>query len=366
MPLKILTVIGARPQFIKASVVSNEIRQTNNIEEIVLHTGQHYDSNMSKVFFDELNIPHPHINLNIGSGNHGAQTAKMLMGIESSLLSKRPDLLMVYGDTNSTLAGALAASKLHIPVCHIEAGLRSFNRKMPEEINRVLTDHTSDLLFAPTTSAAQQLTLEGIDETKIVNSGDVMFDAMLHFKPLALEKSTILSQLRLDQGFVLATTHRAENTDNPSRLKRILDELLHLSKECKVILPIHPRTRNIVENLQLNTDSLIIIEPLGFLDMIALEDSANAIITDSGGLQKEAFFHNKPCITLRNETEWTELVESGWNTLYPPISENKPSLMEVLQQITSKTYKPKAISPYGDGKASTKIVQTMLNYNFST
>lgn len=366
MPLHVLTVIGARPQFVKASMVSSQIKRQKDINETILHTGQHYDANMSKLFFDELSIPHPDINLNIGSGDHGAQTAKMLMGIEEHLLSRRPDILLVYGDTNSTLAGALAASKLHIPICHIEAGLRSFNRKMPEEINRILTDHASDLLFAPTSKAAKQLLAEGVDESKVIFSGDVMLDAMLHFKKSAFEKSNILKQLSLDERFVLATIHRAENTDNKPRLTRILSELQIAAKEYTVVLPIHPRTRNIIKELQLNLDNLVVIEPLGFLDMVSLENAACAVITDSGGVQKEAFFHKKPCITLRNETEWTELVENGWNTLYPPISENKKPLLEVLQLVTDRSYAPPTITPYGDGTASRKIVQTMLKSNFST
>lgn len=310
--IKIITIIGARPQFIKAAAVSNQFKGT--IEEILVHTGQHYDVNMSEVFFEELNIPKPKYHLNIGSGSHGAQTGEMLRAIEQVLLDEKPDFVMVYGDTNSTLAGALAASKLLIPVIHVEAGLRSFNKAMPEEQNRILTDHLSSLLFVPTQTAVNNLKNEGIT-TGVHLVGDVMYDGILHFSQIAKEKSSILEQLQLEENdFILSTIHRAENTNDPARLKAICDGLTE-SKQ-RIILPLHPRTQKYLleYGIQLG-ENIQVIEPVGYLDMVRLEAAASKIVTDSGGVQKEAFFLGKPCVTLRDETEWVETIENGWNIL---------------------------------------------------
>lgn len=359
--IRILTIVGARPQFIKASAVSRQIALTEGVEEILLHTGQHYDNNMSDIFFEELEISKPDINLDIGSSSHGQQTAQMLIGIEKALIEHKPSCVLVYGDTNSTIAGTLGAAKLNIPVCHVEAGLRSFNRNMPEEINRILTDHASDRLYAPTTSAAERLEFEGIEKHKIIYSGDVMLDAAMHYKTIALKKSKLVNDLGLiDSEFVLATVHRAENTDEPKRLMRILEELEALSDEITVVLPLHPRTRSFIEQNNLDIQNIKLIDPVGFLDMVALETASIAIITDSGGVQKEAFFQRKPCITLRNETEWTELIDSGWNILYPPVHQNTESLQSVLQMMCSSEHERHDISPYGNGNASKIIVADIV------
>ncbi|HBC32303.1 MAG TPA: UDP-N-acetylglucosamine 2-epimerase (non-hydrolyzing) [Clostridiales bacterium] len=328
--MKIVTIIGARPQFIKAATVSRAIAEYNNsltkgqepIEEFLVHTGQHYDENMSDVFFEELDIPQPDYHLGIGSASHGAQTGRMLEGIEKVLLKKEPDRVLVYGDTNSTLAGALAAAKLHIPVAHVEAGLRSFNRQMPEEINRVLTDHIADMLFTPTQTAVKNLKNEGISEEKIFLVGDVMYDAALYYGKRVTEKSNILEQNHLQpRQYILTTIHRAENTDDPVRLRAIFEGLSQVAEEIPVVLPMHPRTRValIREGLyETVIRSLIVIPPVGYLDMVMLEKNARLIATDSGGVQKEAYFYRVPCITLRGETEWVELVEAGWNVLVEP------------------------------------------------
>jgi UDP-GlcNAc3NAcA epimerase len=310
--LKIVTILGARPQFIKAAAVSSSF--SKHFDEILIHTGQHYDANMSDVFFEELNIPNPKYHLNIGSGSHGAMTGAMLAEIEKVLESEIPDFVMVYGDTNSTVAGALAASKLLIPVIHVEAGLRSFNKAMPEEQNRILTDHISDLLFAPTQTAIDHLKNEGI--TKGVHLvGDVMYDGILHFTEIARKKSRILTTLNLsEKQFILCTIHRAENTDNPDRLKAIFKGLNAVNEQ--IVLPIHPRTQKCVKAYGIDIAShILVIDPLGYLDMVMLESAAKKIVTDSGGIQKEAFFLGVPCVTLREETEWVETVESGWNLL---------------------------------------------------
>ncbi|TGE33828.1 UDP-N-acetylglucosamine 2-epimerase (non-hydrolyzing) [Desulfosporosinus sp. Sb-LF] len=311
--MKIATVIGARPQFIKAAAVSRVLRTQH--QEILIHTGQHYDPNMSDIFFEELHIPRPDFNLGIGSGRHGAQTGAILEQVEEVLINEIPDALLVYGDTNSTLAGALAASKLHIPVIHIEAGLRSFNRRMPEEINRVLTDHLSRWLFCPTETAVKNLTAEGITEG-VYKNGDVMFDAFLYNLELAKEKSNIMRKLGLtSKSFILCTIHRAENTDDPARLTQILKAVSRIS--LPVVLPLHPRTRKIAQQMGLNSllEQVKVIEPVGYLDMITLEAHALKLVTDSGGVQKEAYFAGVPCITMRDETEWVETVEVGWNRL---------------------------------------------------
>ena len=308
--MKILTVVGARPQFIKAAAVSNVIRKEH--EEILVHTGQHYDENMSKIFFEELKIPKPDYNLGVGSGGHGKQTGTMLIELEELYLKEKPDMVLVYGDTNSTLAGALCASKLLIPVAHIEAGLRSFNMTMPEEQNRILTDHISKYLFVPTTSAIKNLSNEGVT-SGVYNVGDVMYDATLNFSKLSKEKSKIMQELNLKQEeFILATIHRAENTNDINKLRNIIEALNESGQQ--IILPLHPRTKKYMDDYNLSFNKNIkIIDPVGYLEMISLEMNCRKIITDSGGVQKEAFFMNKPCITMRDETEWVETVENGWN-----------------------------------------------------
>jgi UDP-GlcNAc3NAcA epimerase len=312
--MKLLTIIGARPQFIKAATVSRQVALRDDITEVIVHTGQHYDANMSDIFFDELSIPRPDHHLGLGGGSHGAMTGRMLEAIETVLLSEKPDWVLVYGDTNSTLAGALAAVKLHIPVAHVEAGLRSFNRKMPEEINRILTDNASDLLFTPTQAAIDNLRHEGQAEDRLVLVGDVMFDASLLFRNRARCPAGF-DALSLEPGdFILATVHRAENTDDPARLQSILNGLAECGRP--VYLPLHPRTRSRIEAHDLNVaNNLRIVDPVGYLEMIWLEANCRAVATDSGGVQKEAYFFGKPCVTLRDETEWIELVETGWNTI---------------------------------------------------
>jgi UDP-GlcNAc3NAcA epimerase len=314
--MKILTVVGARPQFIKLAPLSKILRE-NGINEIIVHTGQHYDENMNDLFFKELEIPEPDYNLGIGSGNHGEQTGRMLIEIEKIILKEKPDLVIVYGDTNSTLAGALAASKLHIKLAHVEAGLRSFNKRMPEEINRVLTDHVSDILFCPTQTAVENLKNEGITKG-VYLVGDVMFDALLYFSKISDMKSNILERLNIKpKEYYLATIHRAENTDNYERLKNILTAFSKMDEI--VVFPIHPRTRKMINYYGLDdlleNNNVKVIDPVGYLDMLKLEKNAKAILTDSGGVQKEAFWLKVPCITLRDETEWVETVNLGWNRI---------------------------------------------------
>lgn len=311
--MKILTVLGARPQFVKAAVLSRVISKDDTVEEVIVHTGQHYDKNMSELFFDEMSIPKPKYNLNINSLGHGAMTGKMLEEIEKVLLDEKPDILLVYGDTNSTIAGALAAKKLGVKVAHVEAGLRSFNMEMPEEVNRILTDRISDILFCPTISAIQNLEKEGYKniETKIIHSGDIMKDAVDYYSKYSSEKSSIIKSLNLESNnFVLATVHRQENTDDLNRLNSILSALNKISSEgTRVVLPLHPRTKAIIKknNIQLDID---IIDPVGYFDMLELLKNCSLVMTDSGGLQKEAFFSGKNCLVLRDETEWVELVEN--------------------------------------------------------
>jgi UDP-GlcNAc3NAcA epimerase len=359
--MKCLTIIGARPQFIKAATVSRALQLHLNIEEILVHTGQHYDENMSEVFFQELEIPKPKYNLNIGSGSHGSQTGKMLEAIEQVLLKEKPDWVLVYGDTNSTLAGALAAVKLHIPVAHVEAGLRSFNRKMPEEINRVLTDRSSDLLFAPTEIAVKNLDREGIDSEKIHLVGDVMYDAALFYGTKAETKNDILDRLNLtSQQYILATIHRAENTDNPQRLQAIFESLTLINRDIPVILPLHPRTKNLLFQqgmLEQIDKEIQLIEPVGYLDMVMLEKNARLIATDSGGVQKEAFFYSVPCLTLRAETEWIELVKSGWNTLVNP-DRGSQEIYHYFQLSLNKT-KLDRHNLYGNGDSAVKIANIL-------
>lgn len=350
--MKIITIIGARPQFIKASVVSQALAKQPNIKEIIIHTGQHFDKNMSDIFFRELEIPEPTYNLGIGGGHHGAMTGQQLEKIEEILLKEKPDWVLVYGDTNSTLAGALAAVKLHIAVAHVEAGLRSFNRKMPEEINRILTDHSSNVLFAPTKTARLNLKNEGLQDKTIV-VGDVMYDAVLFYGEMAQAKSKILNKYKL-KNYALATIHRAENTDSPQVLIKIIKALLTLSEKINIIMPIHPRTKKSLEKLNLlkqMEEKIKLINPVGYLDMIMLEKSASVIITDSGGVQKEAFFQQVPCVTIREETEWVELIDLGWNKLVP-ISQISQLPSICMQSITSKG---QIETPYGKGNSAIKI-----------
>lgn len=356
--MKVLTAIGARPQFIKAAPVSRALAGAG-ISESLLHTGQHFDAQMSDVFFKELGIPAPERHLGIGGLGHGAMTGRMLEGIEQAILADRPDWVLVYGDTNSTLAGALAAVKLHVPVAHVEAGLRSFNLAMPEEVNRRLADHVCRLLFVPTQAGADNLRREGI-EKGVHLVGDVMYDAALLFAAEARSQSGILARLQLEaKGYALATVHRAENTDVPGRLEAILEALGALARELPVVLPLHPRTRKILAGRGLALpEGIRVIEPVGFLDMVMLEQGARVIATDSGGVQKEAFFYGVPCVTLRDETEWVELVEIGANRLAPPAAAES-----VHQALVAALAAPKPMQGpaalYGDGKASGRIAEIL-------
>lgn len=357
--MKIVTVLGARPQFIKASVVSDAIRRTPDLKEVVVHTGQHYDVNMSDVFFAELGMASPAYHLGIGGGTHGAMTGRMLEEIEKVLLKELPDAVLVYGDTNSTLAGALAAVKLHIPVAHVEAGLRSFNMRMPEEINRILTDRISRWLFTPTQAAEGHLRSEGVSANQIIPVGDVMFDVAVYQGARVSQENGILTDLNLQpKDFILATIHRAENTDDPQRLTAIVDALKDVSKTARVVWPVHPRTRAVLKaggQLDDLSKSVTLMEPVGYLDMVALEKYAALITTDSGGVQKESFFHGVPCVTLRDETEWVELVEAGWNRLVPPV--NSEHIAQAIRAGLGSS--GKSITPYGDGTASKKIVNRL-------
>lgn len=378
--IKLLTVIGARPQIIKAAAISRAVRGpfSGLVEEKILHTGQHYDTNMSDVFFSELGIPQPDYNLGVGSGRHGEQTAKMIAGIEQVLLEEHFDGLILYGDTNSTLAGAVAASKLHVPIFHVEAGLRSFNMAMPEEINRIVCDQLSTILYTPTETAYQNLLQEGFGESKatfkdgrkrlVVNCGDVMYDNSLYFSTFADSQSVILQQLGLDKDdYILATIHRDNNTDSPDRLSSIFKALLDISEEekIKVVLPLHPRTAKL---LPVNLDSAIyeklqqskhitLIPPASFLDMIALEKNARIVMTDSGGVQKEAFFFERPCIILRPETEWVEIVEHGAGTI---ADADYGRIMTAYREFAGrKVTFPKL---FGDGHAAERILRTVIEY----
>jgi len=355
--MKIITVIGARPQFIKAAALSREFAKHEHIEEIIVHTGQHFDANMSEVFFEEMEIPKPSYNLEINSLSHGAMTGRMIEGIEEILLKEKPDLLLVYGDTNSTIAGALAAKKLHIKVAHVEAGLRSFNMEMPEEINRILTDRISDYLFCPTDSAVNNLKKEGYDslDATIVRTGDVMQDAALFYAQKSEEKSTIISQLGL-QKFALATLHRAENTDSKERLSQLVEGLNEIHETiCPVVLPLHPRTKAklAAHGLELKVK---LIDPVGYFDMIELLKNCALVLTDSGGLQKEAFFFRKNCVTMRDQTEWVELIENGVNVL---IGADKKKLVESTRTMLNKSSNFD-VNLYGNGNASVLIVTELL------
>ena len=353
--MKILTVIGARPQFIKASVVSAAINKTAGLSEEIIHTGQHFDANMSNIFFDQLGIPKPHYQLDINSGSHGAMTGRMLEAIEKICLESKPDRLMVYGDTNSTLAGALAASKLHIPVAHIEAGLRSFNMRMPEEINRILTDQVSDILFCPTETAVKNLKNEGFEAkpVQVLNVGDVMQDSSMFFAERAVKGEALKAVP--ESNFIVATLHRAENTDDPVRLKAIVDALNYIHKNIlPVVLPLHPRTQKVVKSLGLQLDMLV-LEPVGYLEMIWLLKHCNAVVSDSGGVQKEAFFFKKPCITMRDQTEWVELIEHGVNIL---AGADTQKIINATQAMLNKTIED-PLNLYGGGKASQNIANVL-------
>ncbi len=362
--MKLITIIGARPQFIKAAPFSEEFRKENT--EILVHTGQHYDANMSDIFFNELGIPAPDYNLGVGSGNHGKQTASMLAGIEEIILEEKPDGLLVYGDTNSTLAGALAASKIHVPVYHVEAGLRSYNKLMPEEQNRVLTDHISYMLLCPTQTAVDNLRKEGIT-VGVVNTGDIMYDAVLRnigianqkyangvwFDEIARENGE--TKNLIEQDYYLATIHRAENTDNREKLASIFKAFNELDKP--VLLPLHPRTKNLLGNLDIDMKNTIIIKPVGYLLMLYLTSNAYMVITDSGGLQKEAYFLKTPCTTLRDQTEWVETLENSWNVLSKINVEEIKT--KVKRELTCLQHpQPKS---FGDGHAAQKICDAIVN-----
>ena len=375
--MKIVTIIGARPQIIKAAALSRAIKThyANQIQEIIVHTGQHYDDNMSQIFFDELEIPRPDYNLHVGSASHGVQTARMTEGIEEILLKENPDFIVFYGDTNSTLAGAVAAAKIHVPIVHIEAGLRSFNKSMPEEINRIVCDHCSTLLFTPTKAGLENLKREGfpmdneppytIDNPKIYHCGDIMYDNSLHFAEVAEAKTDILQRLDLlEKPFILATIHRDSNTDQPERLNAIFSALIRISEESHIVLPLHPRTAKLLKaNLsnkkqeQLFTSkNITILPPVSFLEMIALERHSQLVITDSGGVQKEAYFFKKPCIILRPETEWVEIVETG-NATLADADENR-----ILQAWQHFKGNPPTEFPeiFGDGQAAVFMLEKML------
>ena len=351
--MKIVTVLGARPQFIKAAAFSREIAKHTNISEVIVHTGQHYDQNMSDVFFKEMNIPLPKYKLKTGGKNHGAMTGQQLEKIEEILLTEKPDLVLVYGDTNSTLAGALAATKLHIPIAHVEAGLRSFNKKMPEEINRILTDQVSDYLFVPSVGAKQNLLNEGVGEEKIFVVGDIMYDVSLYYKE-KMVKPNWFDSLNLTN-FILCTIHRAENTDDAEKLGDIFKGL-ELSKK-DIILPLHPRTVNKIKQYGLDIPQNIrVIEPIGYLEMVWLEVHCDLVVTDSGGVQKEAYFHGKYCVTLREETEWVELVEGGLNRL---VGSDFEKIQWACEQVFE--HNP-SMGIYGDGNTARQIIREIEKY----
>lgn len=358
-----ITVVGARPQFVKAAMVSRALAAAGQVEDRLLHTGQHYDPAMSDLLFAELGLPDPAWNLDVGSGAHGAQTARMLEGIEAVLRAEAPDVVIVHGDTNSTLAGALAAAKLGIPVAHVEAGLRSFNRAMPEEINRILTDHAADVLFAPTPVAMAHLAREGIPGDRCHLVGDVMYDAVLAFGERALATSPALAAAGLSRGgYILATVHRAENTGSLAQLETILDALAAAgSGGVPVVLPMHPRTRALLDAAPGGGGTrggLLLMPPVGYFDMLALEAGARLIVTDSGGVQKEAFFHRVPCLTLRGETEWTELLEIGWNRLVPP--GDGPGIVRAVREALDAPQPPEPDRPlYGGGRAGQSIARIL-------
>lgn len=354
--LKVMTIVGARPQFIKAAMVSRAIIDHNScgksvhIDEQIIHTGQHFDANMSDIFFEQMGIPQPVVNLHAGTGLHGEMTGRMLAQLESEVIARKPDYMLVYGDTNSTLAGALAASKLHVPVAHVEAGLRSFNKKMPEEINRILTDHVSSLLLCPTTAAMDHLKRENI-VSGVHHVGDVMYDAALVFGQIAEDRSSVLADHDLHtKEYYLTTLHRAENTDDAIRLRSILEALGQLTTDCPVVLPLHPRTAKSIKSFDLEKMllPLTILPPVSFLDMVMLEKHARCILTDSGGVQKEACFHGVPCATMRDETEWVETVQAGWNMI---VGADSNSIVQSVRNCHSGS----PVAEYGSGDAAACI-----------
>lgn len=358
--MNIITVVGARPQFVKAATVSRAIQKRNqqnsilDIEEKIIHTGQHYDANMSDIFFDEMQIPKPAFTLGIGGGSHGSMTGQQIEKIEEILLDEKPDCVLVYGDTNSTLAGALAAAKLYIPVHHVEAGLRSFNMQMPEEVNRILTDNVSSKLFCPTETAIQNLMNEGFEkrDCEILNVGDVMFDAAMFYAPQSTKPATLASST---EPFSLVTIHRAENTDNLERLTSIIEALNEIAKDSTVICPLHPRTQKTIESSGMEFNATI-LQPVGYFEMIWLLQNCSTVLTDSGGLQKEAYFFNKPCITMRDQTEWVELVKAGANTL---VGADQKSIVSAFKNCDGRTIDPTE-NLYGDGHAADKIVDAIF------
>ena len=350
--MKILTIVGARPQFVKAATISRQVANDPEVEEVLVHTGQHFDANMSEVFFTEMEIPKPKYNLDINALGHGAMTGRMLEGIEKLILEEKPDVVLVYGDTNSTLAGALAARKLHVKVGHVEAGLRSFNMAMPEEVNRILTDRISDFLFCPTDTAVANLQREGYDllDAEVIRTGDVMYDAALFYAQRSAELSTVLKEIPYDD-FALCTLHRAENTDDPERLSGFVKSLNAIHKQMPIVCPLHPRTRKKLMEHGLELD-VHLIGPVGYFDMVELLKKCRMVFTDSGGLQKEAFFFKKPCTTMRDQTEWVELVDNGYNRLSTP---NEAQMMSAFAEMMCK---PPDFTHdlYGDGNAAAAIL----------
>lgn len=360
--MKLVTVVGARPQFIKAATISRLIKKefSNEIDEHIIHTGQHYDSNMSKVFFKALKIPTPKVNLKISNSSHGEMTGRMILKLEEVFLKKKYDALLVYGDTNSTLSASIAASKIHLPIIHVEAGLRSFNMSMPEEINRILTDRVSSLLFCPTSEAMKNLKKEGLSKNSY-NVGDVMYDASKFYSDL-VDTNKVLKKFNLDRdNFILATIHREENTNNTKRLLSIINSLRILSEKYQIIFPIHPRTKKFIKlnKLEKKFKNIKLVDPLDYLDMVALEKTSRVIITDSGGVQKEAFFFGKPCITVRNETEWVETVQLGWNKL---TGANKDEIINGVESFYANYPKASNAKPYGNGHAAEKIIKSLRNH----
>ena len=364
-PKKIVTVIGARPQFIKASAVSAVLAESDRLREIVVHTGQHFDANMSDVFFAELGMKQPDYHCAIHGGTHGDMTGRMVIEIEKILLSERPDAVLVYGDTNSTLAGSLAAIKLHIPIAHVEAGMRSFNMRSPEEVNRLLTDRVSQWLFTASKGAGTHLLREGARAEQIHQVGDVMFDVALRHGERVSPDGGVLGRLRKEHGvragqYCLATIHRAENTNDPARLALIVEALVNFAKDIKVVLPLHPRTRGILAEqgwLHALQQAVVLLDPLGYLAMVQMEKYAALIATDSGGVQKEAFFYRVPCVTLRDETEWDELVIAGWNRLAPPV--DAASVLDSLRASLGSI--GQEVAPYGSGDAAIQVVERLSN-----
>jgi UDP-GlcNAc3NAcA epimerase len=357
---KIATIVGARPQFIKSAVVSRAIRNAGCFSEIMIHTGQHYDAKMSECFFEELGIPKPQYNLAVGSGMHGYQTGEMMKGIEPVLMKEKPSIVIVYGDTNTTLAGAIVAAKMHIPVAHIEAGLRSYNKKMPEEINRITTDHISAILFCPTTTAINNLRTEGIRHG-IYKSGDVMYDVAVQYGKRAENYRNIMTAAHIEPSqYIVATIHRSENTDDRSRMEMIMEALNNIGSNMSVVMPLHPRTEKLIRSYGIDMQHIQTIGPVGFLEMMCLLKNAKIIVTDSGGLQKEGYFHRIPCVTIREQTEWIETIESGWNSLADMTSAQ--GIVGSIINAMNASIERSEIAEYGDGSASEQIVKIITSY----